>query len=118
MGDDRHDPRHAAPEDPNAAVPRWRSGMIGRRYPRTGSEPMTARSALGVRLVLAVVYTPLFLAGAVLFAVWAAHSDPDSSPSSGVLGGIAIACAVLALLALADFAVVQRRRRRERAPRR
>jgi hypothetical protein len=45
--------------------------------------------------------------------VWAAESDADSAPSSGTLNGLAITCAVLAMLALADMIVVIRRRRRE-----
>ncbi|MEU8571466.1 DUF6343 family protein [Streptomyces pathocidini] len=83
------------------------------RNPRTGTEPLTARSPLGLRLVLSVVFTPLFIAGAVGFAIWAARSDPGSVPSSGVLGALAIVCAVLSLLALADLAVVEHRRRHE-----
>ncbi|MGP3923194.1 DUF6343 family protein [Streptomyces sp. 8N616] len=140
MRDDRQEPGHATPEvpperpdlpafpedpnapvspdDPNAPVPRSRSGMYGRRHPRAGTEPVTARSALGLRMVLAVIYTPVFLAGAVLFAIWGARSDAGSSPSSGALGAIAIVCAVLSLLALTDLLVVEHRRKRERGPRR
>ncbi|MGP3981632.1 DUF6343 family protein [Streptomyces sp. KR80] len=105
-------------EDSHSPAPRSRSGLSGRRRPRTGTEPMTARSALGLRLLLSAIYTPLFLAGAVLFAWWAARSDAGSSPSSGALGAVAIVCAVMSLLALADLTVVQHRRRNERMRRR
>jgi hypothetical protein len=101
-------------EDSGSPAPRPRSGHSGRRRPRTGTEPMTARSALRLRLLLSAIYTPLFLAGAVLFAVWAARSDAGSSPSSGALGAVAIVCAVMSLLALTDLMVVQHRRRSER----
>jgi Family of unknown function (DUF6343) len=114
MQDERHEPGRGTPVAKGAPVPRSRSGAYGRRRPRTGSEPLTARSALGLRLLLSVLYTPLFLAGAVLFAVWAARSDAGDSPSSGALGAVAIVCAVLSLLALADLTVVQHRRRQER----
>ncbi|MFG2194092.1 DUF6343 family protein [Streptomyces sp. NPDC048639] len=91
--------------------------MHGRRHPRTGTEPAMARSALGLRKLLSVIYTPLFLAGAVLFAIWAGKSDAGSTPSSGALGAIAIVCAVLSLLALTDLMVVKHRLRRERGRR-
>jgi drug/metabolite transporter (DMT)-like permease len=78
--------------------------MVGRRWPRTGTEPLTARSAVGLRLLLA---------GGVIFAIWAAGSDASSRPSSGEIWTLAIICAVLALLSLVDLTVVLRRRRRE-----
>ncbi|MBT2907899.1 DUF6343 family protein [Streptomyces cellulosae] len=95
-------------------VSRARSGMVGRRYPRTGTEPVTARSPLRLRLLLASVFLPLFVAGTVLFAVWAAGSDPGDSPGSGPLTLLAVVCGVLALTAALDLAVVVRRLRRER----
>ncbi|WP_258053812.1 DUF6343 family protein, partial [Streptomyces sp. Ru72] len=57
------------PPDTRKPVPRSRSGFIGRRHERTGTEPVTARSALGLRLLLAICYTPLFIAATVLFAM-------------------------------------------------
>lgn len=42
------------------------------RMKRTGTEPATAQSALGLRLALCVIALPVFVAGAVLFTVWAA----------------------------------------------
>ncbi|MEU8352696.1 DUF6343 family protein [Streptomyces sp. NPDC048845] len=112
----RHD-RPADGEEPGGPVPRSRSGVVGRRWERTGDEPVTARSALGLRLLLAVVYTPVFVAGAALFAVWSASADPAGAPSAGSLAVVAALCAALALLSALDLAVVLRRRRRERGPR-
>lgn len=94
--------------------PRARSGAVGRRFPRTGTEPATAQSALRLRLLLSAVFLPLFVAGAAFFGVWAADTGPGDSPGRGGLVLIAVVCAVLALLAAADLAVVTRRLRRER----
>lgn len=79
---------------------------------RTGTEPVTARSPLGLRLVLSAVYVPVFLVATVGFAIWAAHSDPGSSPTGTVLSILAGGCAVLTVVAAADLLVVLRRRRR------
>jgi hypothetical protein len=95
-------------------VPRGRSGAIGRRWPRTGTEPWTAQSPLRLRLLLSAVFLPLFVAATVLFTVWAAHSAPGHSPGRGALLLIAAVCAALALTAAADLVVVTRRLRRER----
>ncbi|CAL9565311.1 DUF6343 family protein [Streptomyces radiopugnans] len=81
---------------------------------RTGTEPVTARSPLGLRLLLSVLYTPVFLAGTVFFALWAADSGPGDSPSAGSLRTIAWICAVLTVVGLIDLVVVLVRRRRER----
>jgi len=85
--------------------------------PRTpaGSEPLRAKSALGLRLLLSVVYTPLFLAGAGLLSWWAAQSRPGDSPGRTVLVVLAAVCLALALLAAADAARLTRRRRRTTA---
>ncbi|MFD0318253.1 DUF6343 family protein [Streptomyces flavalbus] len=104
---DSRDPYHPP-------VPRSRSGAFGRRSPRTGTEPVTAQSDLRLRLLLTVVFLPLFVAATVGFAVWAARSGPGDSPGSGVLTGLAVGCGVLALIATVDGAVVRRRMRRER----
>ncbi len=60
------------------------------------------------------VFLPLFVAAAVLFAIWAARTDPSGSPSRGVLVGVAVGCAALALTAALDLVVVARRLRRRR----
>lgn len=103
--------RHGRP------VPRGRSGVIGRRYPRSGTEPVTAQSALGLRRVLSGVFLPLFGGAAVVFGVWAASSDSHDTPGRGPLVTLAAVCAALALFAAVDLLVVTRRRRRERGGR-
>ncbi|GHB33286.1 hypothetical protein GCM10010377_24770 [Streptomyces viridiviolaceus] len=95
-------------------VPRERSGAIGRRFPRTGTEPVTARSPLRLRRLLSAVFLPLFAAGAALFGVWAADTGPGESPGRDTLVALAAVCAALALLAAADLLAVSRRLRRER----
>lgn len=110
-GSSPHEPRTGSGREP---VSRARSGMIGSRYPRSGTEPVTARSPLKLRLLLSSVFLPLFVAGTVLFAVWAAGSDAGDSPGRGPLTLIAVVCGVLALTAALDLGVVLRRLRRER----
>ncbi|MFF7735785.1 hypothetical protein [Streptomyces sp. NPDC007984] len=67
-----------------------------------------------MRLLLAAVFLPLFLAAASFFGVWAGRSSPGDSPDRGLLIVLAVACAVLALTAAVDLWVVVRRLRRER----
>ncbi|MFI5572225.1 DUF6343 family protein [Streptomyces sp. NPDC051740] len=105
------DPRTGPTREP---VSRARSGTIGRRSPRTGTEPVTARSPLRPRLLLAAVFLPLFLAGTALFGTRAARSDAGDSPGRGPPAPLAVVCGVLALTALLDLAVVPRRLRRGR----
>ncbi|MBW8794222.1 MAG: hypothetical protein JF597_11665 [Streptomyces sp.] len=97
------------------AAPRTESGSIGRRSPRTGTEPVTARSPLRLRLLLSGIFAPVFVAATAYFAVWAADSGPGESPGRGPLTVLAVVCGVVALLALIDLVVVARRLRRERA---
>ncbi|MGW6220154.1 DUF6343 family protein [Streptomyces olivaceus] len=106
---ERRRPRWA--EDPD---PRARSGLIGRRFPRTGTEPATAQSPLRLRLVLSAVFLPLFLGRAAYCGVWAAGTGPGDSPGRGTLVAVAAVCAAFALLAVADLVVVAGRLRRER----
>ncbi|MFC9289469.1 DUF6343 family protein [Streptomyces sp. NPDC057052] len=96
---------------------RARSGTIGRRLPRTGTEPTTAQSPLALRLLLSGVFVPVFVAAAVLLAVWAARSGPGDSPGRGPLIAVAVLCGALALSAAVDLLVVGRRLRRERGAR-
>ncbi len=98
-------------------MPRGRSGVIGRRPTRSGIEPVTARSALGLRRVLSTVFLPLFGGAAVVFGVWAAISDADDNPGRGPLVILAAVCAALTLFAAADLLIVTRRLRRERGSR-
>jgi hypothetical protein len=88
--------------------------MIGRRYPRTGTEPLTAQSPLRLRLLLSGVFLPLFAVATVLFALWAAGSGSGDSPGPGPLTAMAVLCGALALFAAVDLIVVRRRLRRER----
>ncbi|MEV5339651.1 DUF6343 family protein, partial [Streptomyces sp. NPDC052676] len=46
------------------------------RRSRTGTEPVTARSPLRLRLLLSAAFLPLFAAAAVLLGLWAAASGP------------------------------------------
>ncbi|WP_432132413.1 DUF6343 family protein [Streptomyces tendae] len=78
------------------------------------SEPLHAHSALRLRLLLSVLFVPLFLAGTVFFGVWAADTGSGDSPGRGMLVVIAVVCGALALLAAADLLVVIRRLRSER----
>ena len=80
------------------------------------SEPIHARSALRLRLLLSAVFVPLFLAGAVFFGVWAADTAPGDSPGRGMLVVVAVVCAALTLLAAADLLVVVRRLTSGRGP--
>ncbi|MEU9349096.1 DUF6343 family protein [Streptomyces sp. NPDC048278] len=100
---------------PGGPATRRGSGTIGRRSPRTGTEPAMVRSPLRLRLLLSAVFAPVFVAATVYFAVWAAGSHPGESPGRGPLTVLAVVCGVLALLALTDLVVVTRRLRRERA---
>ncbi|MET8564503.1 DUF6343 family protein [Streptomyces flaveolus] len=95
-------------------APVARCGVTGRRFPRTGTEPATARSALRLRLLLSAVFLPLFAAATAGFAVWAAHEGPFDSPGTGPLTALAAVCGLLALAAVLDLVVVSGRGRRER----
>ncbi|GFH38168.1 DUF6343 family protein [Streptomyces pacificus] len=76
---------------------------------RTGTEPVTARSALALRLVLSLAALPVFAAGTGLFAAWAGASGPGDSPDPSVLVALAVACGVLVLVAAVDLLVLGRR---------
>ena len=64
-------------------------------------EPPPPRSALGLRLVLAVFGVALWITSAVLFVVF------------DVPAGWVITCVVLAVVALVDLLIVARRKHRE-----
>ncbi|MDQ0994636.1 DUF6343 family protein [Streptomyces sp. V3I7] len=108
--------RRRSPDDA-AGVPRSRSGVVGHRRERTGAEPVTARSALELRLVLGVAGLLLLLLGTALFALWASVSGAQDSPTPGELGTLAALCGALALLTVVDLVIVIRRRARERGGR-
>ncbi|MCF6525365.1 DUF6343 family protein [Streptomyces sp. JJ36] len=100
--------------DRRRPVPRSRSGLFGRRWERTGSEPLTARSALRLRLLLATLFIPLFVAGTLLFWYWSEQAGPEDVPGAGSLRTLMAICAGLALFAVIDLVAVVLRRRRER----
>ncbi|HET9382920.1 MAG TPA: DUF6343 family protein [Streptomyces sp.] len=106
--------RPGGPDDARRPVPRSRSGAFGRRWPRTGTEPSTAQSAVRLRRLLAALFLPLFVAATVLFAVLAAAAHPGDALDRGELVVLAVVCGVLALTAAVDLWVIGRRLRRER----
>ncbi|MEV5491998.1 DUF6343 family protein [Streptomyces bobili] len=96
---------------------RARSGAVGRRFPRSGTEPVTAQSPLGLRLILSGVFLPVFGVATVAFAMWAEQSGPGDDPGRGPLIVLAVVCGVLALLAAVGLLAVLRRLRHERGER-
>ncbi|WP_405783399.1 DUF6343 family protein [Streptomyces sp. NBC_00859] len=98
--------RHGGP------APRAHSGIPGRG--RTGTEPLTARSALGARLLLSAVALPLFAAGAALLALWAVSARSPGAPGTAVLVVLAAVCGVLTAVSAIDIAVIRRRRAERR----
>lgn len=102
------------PGPPAAPVPRSRSGLLGRRHPRTGTEPATAHSALELRQLLSVIFVPLFALVTVALALWWAGSTAADDPSRNELGALALACGALTVLGALDWLVIRRRLRRER----
>ncbi|MGW6902317.1 DUF6343 family protein [Streptomyces sp. NBC_01727] len=85
-----------------------------KRPRRAGTEPLTARSDLGLRTVLSTAALVVFALATAGFAWWATSSSRDSSPSPTVLGVLAAVCGVLLLVAVLDLAVIRRRRSGQR----
>lgn len=86
----------------------------GRR--RSGTEPVTARSPLRLRLVLSASAVVVFGATTACFAVWPGGIRHAGLPGPTALLVLAVVCGVLALLAALDLVVLLRRIRRERRP--
>lgn len=84
------------------------------RHRRSGTEPLAARSDLGLRTILSTAALVVFALATAGFAWWATSSSRDSSPSSTVLGVLAAVCGVLLLVAVLDLAVIHRRRSGQR----
>ncbi|MFE2379258.1 hypothetical protein [Streptomyces sp. NPDC059398] len=83
-------------------------------WPRTGTEPLTAYSALGARLVISSIALPVFAAGAALLALWAASARSSGAPSTTALVVLAALCAVFTAIAAIDVAVIRRHRAERR----
>lgn len=103
MSDDDDRAADRAPHEPGRPRP---------RPPRAGTEPVSARSDLPLRLRLSAIFVPVFALITVGFAVWWANSGADDSPSSEELRVLALGCGALTVLAAIDLAVVRRRLRR------
>ncbi|WP_129305801.1 DUF6343 family protein [Streptomyces sp. L2] len=86
----------------------------GHRRARSGTEPVVARSALGLRMALSGFFFPLFAAASAGFGVWASGSTPEDHPSDDSLWWVCGICGVLALVAAVDLVVLARRRKREK----
>ncbi|MET9535855.1 MULTISPECIES: hypothetical protein [unclassified Streptomyces] len=95
-------------------VPHARSGFPGPGRDRTGTEPLTAYSALGARLALSVVALPLFAAGTALLALWAVSARPSGAPGTAVLVVLAGVCALFTAVSAVDIAVIRHRRAERR----
>lgn len=72
----------------------------------SGTEPTRAKSARDLRLLLCMIYAPVFLIGAGLLAWWASDAGPDGTNALSLLAGV---CAVLFVVAAANAAVLLRR---------
>lgn len=82
---------------------------------RTGTEPRTARSDLRLRRILSLIFAPIFLLGAVGFALLAWHAGSSGPPPDrGTYILFAAVCAALTVVALIDLAVIARRMASER----
>lgn len=73
---------------------------------RSGTEPVRARSAVNLRILLSVIFAPIFLIAAGLLAWWAAGAGPDGRAALSLIAGV---CALLFVIATADAAVLRHR---------
>lgn len=87
--------------------------MNGEHRGRRGHPLPETLRAHRLRHLLTYVYTPLFLALAVLFGVWATRSLSGEPPSPWALAGLALLFAILALLALAVLTAPHHRHRHQ-----
>ncbi|MCX4578471.1 DUF6343 family protein [Streptomyces sp. NBC_01571] len=81
------------------------------RRRRSGTEPSTARSALKLRFLLALTFTPLFAAATIGFALWASHAHSGDTVGPTTLAVLAALFGLLTAIAAIDLWVVVRRRR-------
>ncbi|MER6051512.1 DUF6343 family protein [Streptomyces sp. NPDC001793] len=82
------------------------------RRPRTGTEPVTARSPVRLRLIMASAALVVFAAATAGLVIWAASAGPNTYPGRNALLVLAVVCGILALLAAVDLVVLARRHRR------
>ncbi|WP_063836878.1 DUF6343 family protein [Phaeacidiphilus oryzae] len=108
-------PTHGSHRLRERTRPRTPSRAEGRRWSRTGTEPVTAMSDLPLRRALSRLFAPLFLAGTVAFSVLAADADAHSGYARTAYVAFAALCAAFAVLALADLVLVARRIRERSA---
>jgi hypothetical protein len=81
------------------------------RLRRTGTEPVTAFSDLRLRLLLSVIFAPVFVVATLLLGVWWLNAGPDDPVGRGPIGVAALICAVVSVVAVIDLAVVRHRLR-------
>jgi hypothetical protein len=106
-----HSQRHPVRERLRSRAADRRSRGAARRWSHDGSEPRWARSDLRARRLLAGVFAPLLILGAIAFALLAArgpHLD------RGINLAVAILCGVCALVAVVDLFVIHRRMAEQR----
>ena len=101
-----HSERHRVRQRWEAHAADRRTRAAARRWRHDGSEPQWARSDLRARRLLAGVFAPLLVLGAVAFALLAANG-PHLDRSINL--GVAIVCAVCAVIAVVDLLVIRRR---------
>ncbi|MEV6755070.1 hypothetical protein [Streptomyces sp. NPDC051214] len=92
------------------------AAMKGVHIGRRGRPLPETHRARRLRHLLTCLYTPLFLALAVLFGVWATRSLSGDPPSPWALAGLALLFAILALLALAVLTAPHHRHRDHDGP--
>lgn len=80
-----------------------------KRSDRSGSEPTTARSDLNLRILLSVIFSPLFAGATAGLATAAIVGSPKHHSLYAVL---ATAFGILTLTALLDLTILTRRTRR------
>lgn len=106
-----HSERHHVRQRWQARAADRRTRAAARRWRHDGSEPQYARSALKARRLLAGVFAPLMVLGAVAFGLLAANGP---HPDRAINLGVAVVCAVSAVVAVVDLVVIRRRMAEQR----
>ncbi|MFE2554084.1 DUF6343 family protein [Streptomyces sp. NPDC059355] len=94
----------AADRHARRAAARWR---------HDGSEPQWARSDLRLRRLLSLWAIPVFVVGAVLFAVLASQTAAHADPSRTLYVVLAAVCFAVAVIAIIGLRVIRHRAREE-----